>query len=72
MLEPRSSAGLVPMKVAAIQATPRFLDSDATLELTIEMIEEAARADARLIVFPEAFVPGYPDWVWRARPWAGD
>jgi nitrilase len=21
------------------------------------------------VVFPEAFVPGYPDWVWRTRPW---
>jgi nitrilase len=22
----------------------------------------------RLVAFPEAFVPGYPDWVWRLRP----
>jgi len=21
------------------------------------------------VAFPEAFVPGYPDWVWRTRPW---
>ena len=26
---------------------------------------------ARLVAFPEAFVPGYPDWVWRTRPWDG-
>jgi nitrilase len=25
---------------------------------------------ANLAVFPEAFVPGYPDWVWRTTPWA--
>jgi nitrilase len=21
------------------------------------------------VVFPESFVPGYPDWVWRQKPW---
>ena len=21
------------------------------------------------MVFPESFVPGYPDWVWRMKPW---
>ncbi len=23
---------------------------------------------ARVVVFPEAFVPGYPAWIWRLRP----
>ena len=27
-------------------------------------IREAAANGARIIVFPEAFIPGYPDWVW--------
>ena len=28
----------------------------------------AAAAGARLVVFPETFVPGYPAWIWRLRP----
>ncbi len=31
-------------------------------------IEKAAAGGARLVVFPESFVPGYPDWVWRRPP----
>jgi nitrilase len=33
-------------------------------------IEDAARGGARLVVLPEAFVPGYPAWIWRLRPGA--
>ena len=61
---------LVPVRVAAVQATPVFLDRDATIAKTVRLIEEAASNDARVIVFPETFVPTYPDWVWRSRPWA--
>ncbi|MGZ7078176.1 MAG: carbon-nitrogen hydrolase family protein [Thermoanaerobaculia bacterium] len=51
-------------RVAAVQATPVFLDGDATIAKACRLIEEAAASGARLIVFPESFVPGYPDWVW--------
>lgn len=54
--------------VAAIQATPAFLDRAATLELVAAHVADAARAGADLVVFPESFVPGYPDWVWRRPP----
>ena len=53
---------------AIIQHAPCFLNREATLQLAAEKIEEAATAGARLVVFPEAFVPGYPAWVWRLRP----
>lgn len=46
-----------------------FLDRDATLEKVAQLTKEAAAGGAGLIVFPEAFVPTYPDWVWRTRPW---
>lgn len=58
--------------VAAAQATPVFLDRDATVARVVELIHEAGSRGARLVVFPEAFVPGYPDWVWRTTPSAGD
>src|SRR5437879_4457966 len=55
-------------RVAIVQQAPVFLDRGATLAKAVATIEEAAQAGARLIVFPEAFVPGYPAWIWRLRP----
>lgn len=51
-------------KVAAVQACPVFLDLEATIEKAIGLIAEAARGGANLVVFPEAFIPAYPLWVW--------
>jgi nitrilase len=55
-------------RVAIAQLAPVFLDRAATLAKALAALDEAARAGARLIVFPEAFVPGYPAWMWRLRP----
>jgi nitrilase len=53
------------LTVAAVQATPVFLDRAATVEVAARHVATAA---SELVVFPESFVPGYPDWVWRRRP----
>ncbi|MEK6373250.1 MAG: carbon-nitrogen hydrolase family protein [Acidobacteriota bacterium] len=50
--------------IAAVQASPIFLDREATLDRVCARIAEAGAAGAKLVVFPESFVPGYPDWVW--------
>jgi len=58
------------MKIAAVQAAPVFCDREATVEKVGTLTKEAAANGAELVVFPEAFVPTYPDWVWRTTPWA--
>jgi nitrilase len=58
-------------KVAAVQAAPAFLDLDASIERTVRLIDEAATNGARLIAFPETWIPGYPWWIWLGAPaWA--
>ena len=47
-----------------MQACPVYLDRDATIAKACRLIAEAGAAGAQLAVFPEAFVPGYPLWVW--------
>lgn len=62
--------GPASFRVAVAQMSPVFLDREATVERACAAIAEAAREGARLLVFPEAFVPGYPLWVWSVP--AGD
>lgn len=53
------------LTVAAVQGTPVFLDRARTLEVAADHV---AKANSELVVFPESFVPSYPDWVWRCPP----
>jgi nitrilase len=54
------------VRVAAIQATPRILDAEGTVEKAIGLMREAAGRGAQLVVFPEAFVSLYPSGAWAA------
>jgi nitrilase len=56
--------------VACVQAEPVILDRDGTLDKLASLAHEAAGNGARLLVFPEAFVPAYPSSVW-AKALAG-
>ncbi len=55
-------------KVAAIQAgsifkdAPQYFDLEATLDKAIGLIDEAGKNGARLIVFPECWLPCFPYW----------
>ena len=55
-------------KIAIIQESPVLLDRSKTIKNAVQLIEQAASANAELIVFPEAFISGYPAWIWRLRP----
>ncbi|MEI3605215.1 carbon-nitrogen hydrolase family protein [Pseudogracilibacillus sp. SE30717A] len=47
-------------KVAVIQAGSVVMNKDEGIKKTVRLIEEAGKNDAKIIVFPEAFIPAYP------------
>ena len=52
-----------PYRAAVIQAAPAALDLHGTLERVDQLTARAAADGAALVVFPEAFVGGYPKGV---------
>lgn len=55
--------------MAAVQATPAFLDQDAAVAKAVSLIAEAAGNGAGLVAFPESWIPGYPSWIFGAAGW---
>jgi nitrilase len=58
-------------RAAAVQASPVYLDAEATTQKACGLIREAASHGASLVAFPEVFVPGYPYWNWIMTPLEG-
>ncbi|UFS95462.1 nitrilase-related carbon-nitrogen hydrolase [Nocardia huaxiensis] len=52
------------VRVAAVQAEPKWLRLADGVEQAVELIGTAAASGARLVAFPETFLPGYPWWRW--------
>ena len=58
-------------RAAAVQASPVYLNASATADKAASLVREAAANGARLVAFPEVFVPGYPYWNWITDPVTG-
>lgn len=52
-----------PLTVAAAHVAPCYMDPGKSAEKAAEWIARAAAAGARLLVFPEVFLPGFPYWI---------
>ena len=48
------------VRVAVVQAAPVLFDREATVEKAVHLTLDATAQGARLVLFPEAFVPAYP------------
>ncbi|CAK7237066.1 hypothetical protein SBRCBS47491_009850 [Sporothrix bragantina] len=52
-----------PVKVAVVQGEPCWFDVDGAVQKTCALITEAGQNGAKLIAFPELWIPGYPTFV---------
>jgi predicted amidohydrolase len=57
------------VKICIAQISPAYLDRDQTVARTCAAIAEAAANGARLVVFPEVWLSGYPYW---SESWESD
>jgi nitrilase len=55
-----STAKETTVHVAVVQAAAVPFDTEACVDKAVRLIGEAAATGAKVILFPEAFIPGYP------------
>ena len=60
--------GYPKFKACSAHVSPVFLDARATTEKACSLIAEAARNGAKLIAFPESYLPGFPVWAGVQSP----
>ncbi|ARU60816.1 hypothetical protein CBW65_06700 [Tumebacillus avium] len=53
-----------PFQVAMVTEPPVYLDLQQSVAKACNLIAQAAKHGAKLIVFGESWLPGYPFWVW--------
>jgi len=58
-------------KIAIIQQPPVYLNLEKSMARAVDLVEQAAHSGAEMVVFPEAWFPGYPTFVWRLPPGEG-
>lgn len=55
--------GREQVKVAVVQASSDFMNKKGCLEKACDLIVEAGKEGAELVVFPETWIPTYPYWT---------
>ncbi|KIV81531.1 hypothetical protein PV11_03709 [Exophiala sideris] len=55
------------LRIAAAQYEPEWLDLQASVKKACSIIDEAGKEGVKVLGFSEAFIPGYPAWIWH-RP----
>ena len=63
---------MTTVKIAAVQAAYVLMDQQATLAKAVDLLGQAAAEGARIVVFPEVFIPGTPIWIDSVPIWDGD
>ena len=63
---------MTPVTVAAVQAAYILMDQRACVDKAISLLHQASGNGAKIVVFPEAFIPGTPIWIDSRPIWDGD
>ena len=51
------------IKIGLVQSRPEYLDIQKSTDKAVNLVEEAVRKDAELVVFGETWLSGYPAWL---------